>query len=85
VRIRIGLSSDVGNANRPTIWPEIVHRAGNLDHRHDIVTVQIAHSEGQAEGQLQTDIVCNHVLCDAESVVLEKQCDDDCWEIGSFP
>ena len=47
--------------------------------------VQIAPPEGQAEGQLQTDIVCNRVLCDAESVVLEKPCGDDCWEFGSFP
>ena len=41
--------------------------------------VQIASSEGQ------TDNVCNRVLCDAESVVLEKQCDNACWEFGSFP
>jgi len=25
------------------------------------------------------------VLCDAESVVLEKQCGDTCWEFGNFP
>ena len=47
--------------------------------------VQIAPPEGQAEGQLQTDIVCKRVLCDAEGVVLEKPCGDDCWEFGSFP
>jgi len=47
--------------------------------------VQIAPVEGQTEGQLQTDIVCNRVLCDAESVVLEKQCDNACWEFGNFP
>jgi len=48
--------------------------------------VQIAPAEGQAEGQLQTDNVCNRVLCDAESVVIEKQCDDNaCWEFSKFP
>jgi len=47
--------------------------------------VQIAPSEGPAEGQLQTDNVCNRVLCDAESVVIEKQCDNACWEFGNFP
>jgi len=47
--------------------------------------VQIVPSEGQTEGQLQTDNVCSRVLCDAESVVLEKQCDNTCWEFGNFP
>ena len=41
--------------------------------------------ERQDESQLQTDNVCNRVLCDAESVVLEKQCGDNaCWEFGNF-
>jgi len=47
--------------------------------------VQIASSEGQAEGQLQTGNVYNRVHCDAESVVIEKQCGDACWEFGNFP
>ena len=47
--------------------------------------VQIAPSEGPVEGQLQTENVCNRVLCDAESVVIEKQCDNACWEFGNFP
>ena len=48
--------------------------------------MQIAPAEGQAEGQLQTDNVCNRVLCDAMSVVIEKQCEDNaCWEFGNFP
>ena len=48
--------------------------------------VQITPAEGQAESQLQTDNVCNRVLCNTESVVLEKQCGDNaCWEFGNFP
>jgi len=45
--------------------------------------VQIAPFERPVEGQLQTDNVCNRVLCDAEIVVIEKQC--ACWEFGNFP
>ena len=47
--------------------------------------VQVAPDEERNEEQLQTDIVCNRVLCDAESVVLDKQCDNACWEFGNFP
>ena len=47
--------------------------------------VQIAPDEEQTEDQLQTDNMCNRVLCDTESVVLEKQCDNACWEFGNFP
>jgi len=47
--------------------------------------VQIAPDEEQTEDQLQTGNMCNRVLCDAESVVFEKRCDDACWEFGNFP
>jgi len=47
---------------------------------------QITPSEGQIEGQPQSDTVCNRVLCDIVSVVITKQCDEnDCWEFGNFP
>jgi len=48
--------------------------------------IQIALSEGPTEGQLQADNVCNHVLCDTESGMIAKQCDEnDCWKFGNFP
>ena len=48
--------------------------------------VQVAPSEGQTEGQLQADNACNRVMCDTDSVVLTKRCDEtDCWEFGNFP
>jgi len=47
--------------------------------------VQIAPDEEQNEDQLQTENECNRVLCDAESMVLEKQGDNACWEFGNFP
>jgi len=48
--------------------------------------VQIAPPEGQTEGQLQADNVCNRVLCDTESVVIATQYDEnDYWEFGNFP
>ena len=46
--------------------------------------VRNASDEEQNEDQLQTDNVCIRVLCNAESVVLEKQCDNACWEFGNF-
>jgi len=48
--------------------------------------VQIAPAVEQVEGQLQTDNVCSRVLCEADSVMLEKQCGNNaCWEFGNFP
>ena len=48
--------------------------------------VQITPSQGQIEGQPQSDCVCNRVMCDTEKVMIEKQCDeDDYWEFGNFP
>jgi len=48
--------------------------------------VQVAPSEGQTEGQPQADGACNRVLCDIESVIIVKQCDEnDYWEFDNFP
>jgi len=47
--------------------------------------VQIAPDEEQPEDQLLTDNMCNRVLYDTASVVLEKQCDNAYWEFGNFP
>ena len=48
--------------------------------------VQVAPSEGQIEGQPRADSACNRVMCDTDSVVIAKRCDEnDCWEFGYFP
>ena len=48
--------------------------------------VQVAPSEGQIEGQPRDDSERNCVLCDTDSVVVEKLCDENaCWEFGNFP
>ena len=43
VRFQIGSLDDAGCANRLTIWPRTVRRAGSLGHLHDIVIVCILH------------------------------------------